>query len=194
MCNFSLCDKKCPYKKCSVNPSQNHTYIHSKRNSGPLELYSQIPTNDILLIFEAPGIDEWSKGEPICSKRIGSAGHKFNAELRAQGKIKSNYDIVEAVRCFPGTSTKTTHQKNDAELESAATYCEKYLRDIILSKNYKKIVCFGKIAKKSVQSIMGRLQRKKHPYYTRQFQSLGIVNLVHPMKNKNLSQDINMYL
>ena len=119
MCNFSLCDKKCPYKKCSVNPSQNHTYIHSKRNSGPLELYSQIPTNDILLIFEAPGIDEWSKGEPICSKRRGSAGHKFNAELRAQGKIKSNYDIVEAVRqgVYDAVLAANANGSNDVSLK-----------------------------------------------------------------------------
>jgi uracil-DNA glycosylase family 4 len=194
MCDFFLCDKKCPYKKCSVSPSKNHTYIHSKRNLGPLKLYSQAPTNDILLVFEAPGIDEWRKGEPICSKRRGSAGYKFNTELKSQGKIKGNYDIAEAVRCFPGTSTKTTNQKNDIELGRAATFCEKYLSDIILRKNYKKIVCFGESAEKSVESIMARLQCQKHPYYTQLFQSSRVVNLVHPMKNKNLSRDISMYL
>lgn len=194
MCQFVFCNRRCPYKKCSSTPSKNHLYIHSKRNNGPVDLYSLQPTNDILVVFEAPGIDEWRKGEPICSQRRGSAAYKFNTELSKQGKQKSNYDIAEAVRCFPGTSTTSSNQKKQQELDEAAKHCKKYLKAIILNKNYKKIVCFGEVAKKSVTSIMHSLIKKHHHHYNRVYLKSKVIGLIHPMKNPNLSQDISTHL
>jgi len=194
MCKFISCDKRYPYKKCSSIPSKNHSYIYSKRNNGPLDLYSLQHNNDILVVFEAPGIDEWSKGEPVCSNRRGSAGYKFNTELNNQGKQKSSYDIAEAVRCFPGTSTKTINKKDQAELKKATKYCQKYLKDIILRKNYEKIVCFGELAETMVSSIIKSLHRQKNPYYSLSYLKENVKKLVHPMKNKKLSDDIEKNL
>lgn len=194
MCHFASCNKKCPYKKCSTAPSKNHIYIHAKRNNGPLGLYSLRSTNDILLVFESPGIDEWSKGEPVCSKRTNSAGYKLNSELSKQKKHKGNYDIAEAVRCFPGTSTKNINQKDQNELDKAAKYCRKYLKDIILCKNYRKIVCFGKVAKDNVKCIMLSLIKQKHCHYNRSYLNSSVINLTHPMKSTTLSNDIKTHL
>ena len=194
MCPFASCNKKCPYKKCSTDPSKNHTDIRSRRNNGPLGLYSLRSANDVLLVFEAPGIDEWSKSEPICSNRRGSAGYKFNTELNNQGKQKTNYDIAEAVRCFPGTSTNSGNQKDQKELEKAAKYCRKYLKDIIQSKNYKKIVCFGQVAEHNVLQIMLSLIKQKHSHYNRSYLNTSVVNLKHPMKSTTLPRDIKTHL
>jgi uracil-DNA glycosylase family 4 len=146
------------------------------------------------VVFEAPGIDEWSKGEPVCSNRRGSAGYIFNTELNNQGKQKSSYDIAEAVRCFPGTSTKTINKKDQAELKKAAKYCQKYLKDIILVKNYEKIVCFGELAGTMVSSIIKSLHRQKNPYYSLSYLKENVKKLVHPMKNKKRSDDIEKNL
>ena len=194
MCKYSMCNNNCPYKKCSKQPSKNLQYIYSKKNNGPMELFSMNTANDILLVFEAPGIDEWCKGEPICSKRRGSAGYKFNSELNKIGKQKQNYDIVEAVRCFPGKSTVGANQKIQTELEKAAKYCNKFLKQVILSKNYIKIICFGKIAKKSICSTIRRLGKNGNKHYTSVYAKTCVFYLTHPMGSSTLEADIKKHL
>ena len=62
-------------------------------------------------------------------------------------KTLNNYDITEAVCCFPGTSGKSKMGKKNADEERlAACFCITNLIDDILGKQYKKIICFGLIA------------------------------------------------
>ena len=190
MCKYAECSNKCPYNKCSINPSKNHAYILNKKNNGPLNLFSKNDSNMILLVFEAPGIDEWRKEEPISSKRKGSAAVKFNKELKNKNKNKEDYDIAEAVRCFPGTSTKTTNQKDLEELKTASKYCQKYLEQILKEKDYTKIVCFGKIAKRNVYSSVKRLVKSGESNYTEEYLKKSVICLTHPMYSKTLSNDI----
>lgn len=192
MCKYAECSNKCPYNKCSINPSKNHAYILNKKNNGPLNLFSKNTSNRILLVFEAPGIDEWRKEEPISSKREGSAAVKFNNELK--NKNKEDYDIAEAVRCFPGTSTKTDNQKDSKELKKAAECCQKYLERALKAKSYTKIVCFGEVAKDSVSSVVKTFIKQNSQHYTIGYFKKSVICLTHPMHSKTLSNDIGSNL
>lgn len=189
MCEYFDCSNQCPYKKCSANPSKNLNQILKKKNKGPLNLYSKEASNTTLLVFEAPGIDEWAKGEPICSNRKGSAAHKFNTEMAKQGKNKDQCDIVEAIRCFPGTSTKTknNYKKDYNEEKIAREFCQIYLENVLTRKKYTQIVCFGKFAKDSVYGAIKKLVEQGNHYYAN---FNNVVSLPHPMYSKALPNDI----
>lgn len=190
MCKYIECSDACPYKKCSNAPAKNLGYILKKKNNGPLDLFSRCNTNSTLLVFEAPGIDEWKNEEPVSSQRKGGAAVKFNNELKNKNKNKEDYDIAEAVRCFPGTSTKTDNQKDSKELKKAAKYCQKYLELVLEAKNYVKIVCFGKVAKDSISSVVETFIKQKNQYYTKEYFEKSVICLTHPMCSKTLSEDI----
>lgn len=194
MCKYVGCSNKCPYNKCSNKPSKNHKYILKKKNNGPLDLFSKCKNNLTLLVFEAPGIDEWKNGEPVSSHRKGSAAYKFNEELQKQGKNRQNYDIVETVRCFPGTSTKTDNQKDPKELKNAAKCCQKYLERALKAKSYTKIVCFGEVAKDSVSSVVKTFIKQNNQHYTIEYLKESVICLTHPMHSKTLSKDIGSNL
>ena len=184
---------------CPFNPQNNMANLHSKnlayiwnaKNNGPLMLENN--NSDILLVFEAPGIDEWHKRQPIISKRKFSAGRKFDDALKKAGKYRTNYDITEAVLCFPGKSTTGTNAKIQEEVEIAATYCQQYLQQDISNKNYRKIICFGKTAYNSVLKIYPTICAI-NPYYSSSPYQNRIIHLTHPICNKNLQQDIMTHL
>lgn len=175
----------CPFNKyntCALK-SKNIKYIWSKKNKGPLVLENN--RSQILLVFEAPGIDEWSKRQPIISNRVYSAGRKFNEALKRAGKARTNYDITEAVLCFPGKSSTGKNQKIQTEVKSAAKYCITFLINDIVTHNYGKIICFGNVAYESVCTACRIIQSKHLQYATPQ-----IIRLQHPMYSKTLQQDI----
>lgn len=177
---YSNCNSNCPYNFSSLNNanlSNNKNYIFNKKNSGPLSMIDN--KKQILIIFEAPGIDEWSKNEPLSSKRLGSAAKKFKDALATAGKNINNYDIAEAVYCFPGKSGKGQGQKIQTELDLAATFCETHLASEILSKNYTKIVCFCKVAYDSVTRIIQKLVL--HPHYNATYLATNVIYHPHPM-------------
>lgn len=150
--NFNNCGS-CPYNPNNSNSAQI-VQAYKNKNKSPLSLVNN--NSDILLIFEAPGITEWSKNTPLCSKRSSSSAMIFNKALAASniGKTLSNYDITEAVCCFPGTSGKSKIGKKNADEERlAACFCVTNLKNDILGKRYKKIVCFGLIAYNSALLI-----------------------------------------
>lgn len=101
--NYNLCGK-CIFNRKSIKQSANINYITNKNNNGPLSLEDN--GSNILLVFEAPGIDEWSNNKPLCSKRRGSAAVKFANALALCGKALTDYDIAEALYCFPGKSSR----------------------------------------------------------------------------------------
>ena len=187
--NCSLCPFN-PQNNVANLHSKNMSYIWKTKNNGPLMLENN--NSDILLVFEAPGIDEWSKRQPIISKRGFSAARKFDDALKTAGKARVNYDITEAVLCFPGKSTAGVNQKIQEEVETAATYCQQYLQQDILNNNYRKIICFGEIAYSSVLKIYPSICADK-PYYSSLYPN-RILHLTHPICNKNLQQDIITYL
>ena len=186
--NYNLCGK-CIFNRNSLKQSVNINYIINKKHNGPLSLEDN--GSNILLVFEAPGIDEWSKSKPVCSKRMGSAAVKISNALASCGKKLTDYDIAEALYCFPGKSSKGTGQKIQKEVMLGSKFCQKYLEQEILSKNYKKIVCFGKIAQESVSRIFNNFFKLKiyRSFYNRTYFKYNVINTYHPMHQnfKNLT-------
>lgn len=183
---------------CPFNPQSNVVNLHSKnlsyiwkaKNHGPLMLEDN--NSDILLVFEAPGIDEWSNHRPLSSNRPGSAAVAFGRALEATKKKRIDYDITEAVACCPGTSTGKTNKKIPSEVILASSFCKQYLMLDILRKNYVRIVCFGSIAYSSVLSVYHDI-KWYHAHYNFRYLS-NIVHLTHPSCSKTLIQDIATYL
>ena len=169
--NIKMCGC-CPYNnqaKYNVTLSKNIQYIWNKKNKGPLCIEDN--NSDILLVFEAPGIDEWSKNKPIISNQRGSAARKLKVAMLVAGKKREAYDITEAVRCFPGTSKGERNRKILKEIDAAANFCIGYLELDILSKEYRKIICFGSVAYNSVMKIYSKLKNTHSQFNTSYAQS-----------------------
>ena len=148
-------------------------------------------------MFESPGYYEWINNSPVFYQPTAktSAGYIFRQALIATNKKRIDYDITEAVQCFPGcsaTGNATSNIKIQGETEIASIFCLKYLYQDIIAKNYKKIVCFGNIAYNSKSHIIRMLTN--HPHYNNSFLINNVFRLVHPSVSKTLINDISMYL
>ncbi len=178
----------CPFNKNGKkNKSKNHNYIYKQTHISPLSLMpSSTKKATILLVFEAPGIDEWKKCKPICSKRKNSAAAKFNSAMHLANKSINNYDVTEAICCFPGTSTvtKSKARKIQSEIDIASIYCLKNLFEDVKRGQYNKIVCFGNVAFRSVSVILKVLSSYNSANLPM------VVHLKHPSISNTLLQDI----
>lgn len=105
-----------------------------------------------LIIFQAPGIKELHAGKAIQSsrKRGGSAGSRIEASWNRGGKSRRDFDIVEAVRCYPGERKNGRDKK---PRKKARDCCSKILEREINNGNYSKIIAFGVIAQQTLQGI-----------------------------------------
>ena len=157
--NYSLCDSNCPY---NINNCNSFTSVRRRDQNNPLELEDN--DSKTLLVFEAPGYYEWINQSPIYdSRQLGmenSAGSKIADAFEQCNKNRMDYDIAEAVSCFPGTKSNLIQD----EVCQAAKFCEKYLMSYIYTKKYSKIVCWGYIAHNSVVNIVNILQERDHTY------------------------------
>ena len=75
----------------------------------------------VLLIFQAPGVDEWKTGRPISSEAAGSTGKRL------------------------ATSSARSRDKQPAA--EARVRCYQWLLEDIRAAQYKRIVVFGTVAK-----------------------------------------------
>lgn len=86
------------------------------------------------------------KGHPIYDSRsentYDNAGSRMAEAFESCGKQRTDFDIAEAVCCFPGKQKDLNHH----EVVCASTYCRKYLYEYVSEKQYSKIVCWGNIA------------------------------------------------
>ena len=146
---------ECPYYK-------NSEYF-------PIDLESH--NSKVLLVFQAPGIDEWEGNNkelgrvPVSSIKTHSAGKRIMNSLIRIGKSRSDFDYVETVRCYPG---KGKIGRDKKPRKKAISLCSAHLKNDISKHNYSTIICFGKIAQKAVKNIIGddsnvRIINRKHP-------------------------------
>lgn len=56
----------------------------------------------VLLIFQAPSVDEWVEGKPVVSTLPSSAGLRLEAAFQQVGKTGQNFNITNTVQCFLG--------------------------------------------------------------------------------------------
>ena len=142
------------YSNCSGCPYCNQTHLkgtsyYSNANS-PLSI--DMGNNaDTLLIFQAPGADEWAGGTntssgnriPIDSKNTRSTAERMRKSMNRKGVNRSDYDITEAVQCFPGRGISGRDKKPNAKSQK---YCLAHLVNDLSQKKYRKIIAFGQVA------------------------------------------------
>lgn len=124
------------------------------------------PNASILLVFQSPGRDEWENKTPISSENRQSTAARIRNALTRVGKSREEFDITNAVQCFSGISN-TGRDKKPSKI--ARKYCMELLRLDISSKPYDKVIVFGQVAQKSVETIMALMNTQitteylKHP-------------------------------
>jgi uracil-DNA glycosylase family 4 len=117
-----------------------------------------------LLIFQAPGSEEWRKGRPLISRE---SPHSAAARLRNAwtrlGLRREDFDITNAVQCFPGTG----NPRDKPPLKAAISACSQWLQRTIELGAYTKIVAFGRVAEAALGrcNLLGApsTHRLRHP-------------------------------
>jgi len=120
----------------------------SGRLNNPLS--EELNNSLTLLIFQAPGIEEWNQGVPIISSSPYSAAARIRNSLNRMGKSRGDFDITNSVQCYPGVNGQG---RDKAPKETVRRKCQSWLDINITIKEYNKIIVFGSIAKKSVLSL-----------------------------------------
>lgn len=138
----------CPYENAQHLP----VTVRATR-AAPLTMEDNDGT--ILLIFQAPGINEWSNGRPVSSTTTNSAGMKLAAAFAFCKKTRASYNITNAVQCFPGKKESTVGKRprDKAPLIAARRHCGHWLRKDITAHNYERIVVFGSPAREAVIAL-----------------------------------------
>lgn len=125
----------CPYAQ---NPAINLKYENNKSNH--------------LLVFQSPGYDEWmGKNLTTSGKRIpidSISPHSCAARMRnsfSRKKVsRKDYDIAEAVCCFPGKLSSNGRDKKPTV--KSINQCAVNMSQLLSKNKYLKITCFGSIA------------------------------------------------
>ncbi len=150
-----MANKVTSFKKCNNCPYNKGGQLM------PIGLESYVG-NIKLLVFQAPGEDEWNGNTlnnqrvPIGSTRPHSAGSRMRSSFKRKNVNRTNFDITEAVQCYPGKKSGGTRDCHPSA--SSQKHCIQYLEKTIIEGKYKEIVCFGKIAYKMVDEIMTKNQ------------------------------------
>jgi len=135
----------CPYFQ------QRHLQaeLMTSRNSPPVELEPH--GSPILLVFQAPGSMEWDAGKPIqpTKRRGGTAGVRIHNSWKRVGKARDDFDIINAVQCFPGNYGG----RDLTPMTDAKTCCARRLNVILEQGHYRKIIAFGDVAFEMINSL-----------------------------------------
>lgn len=150
--NFSQC-LGCPYcNQAHLNGTQYYT-----SNNVPLDIEQN--NSKTLLVFEAPGEDEWINKVPISSQKIHSCSYRMKQSFTRKVVNRFDYDITEIVQCYPG---KNLNKRDKKPVKQAINCCSKYLLNDILNNNYTTIVCFGVIASNTVNKIINDYNKNNY--------------------------------
>jgi len=130
---------------------QNHLPRNQRTNrvNPPVELEAN--NSNTLLVFQAPGVEEWKVGRPIqpTIKVGGTAGRRIELSWKRSNKRRQDFDIINSVQCFPGTEETRDAPPNTI----AICLCSKRLESILSQIEYENIVVFGDIAEQAIRSI-----------------------------------------
>ncbi|AKH20298.1 uracil-DNA glycosylase [Sedimenticola thiotaurini] len=123
-------------------------------------------TADLMIIGEAPGVDEDRKGEPF----VGRAGQLLNAMLKAIGLGREQVYIANILKCRPPGN-------RDPRAEEALK-CAPYLQRQVELVNPKVILAVGAVAARNLlqrDDAVGRLRTGQHHY-----RDIPLVVTYHP--------------
>ncbi|MFA5433289.1 MAG: hypothetical protein WC319_10560 [Candidatus Paceibacterota bacterium] len=163
--NYSNC-VNCPY-----NPnSSNYALTTPSLNGVPCNI-DQGSNAQILLVFQAPGIDEWVGNTisgnqlPIDSVNPHSAAARMRNSftrrtLAGNPTNRAMYDITESVQCFPD---KYKSGRDKKPLSAARNCCNIHLQNDLSAKQYQSIICFGQVAFNLTQQAIRNIGSWKGP-------------------------------
>ncbi len=123
---------------------------------------------DLLIIGEAPGVDEDRQGEPF----VGKAGKLLNAMLKAIGFERDQVYIANILKCRPPGN-------RDPHVEEAA-HCEPFLMRQIELIAPKAILAVGRVSAQNLlksADAVGRLRGRVHRFGTG---NIPLVVTYHP--------------
>ena len=152
---------------CDGCQYQYGDHLPHEDRAGPLEMEDN--GSPILLVFQAPGEQEWVNRRPISSTKPRSAGNRLKNIFALLGKARESYNITNAVQCFPGKKPTVNGNKPRDRVPSASARrsCVQWLRNDLEAREYTKVIVFGAIARKAVESIVGkadgRFEYLRHP-------------------------------
>lgn len=108
-----------------------------------------------LLVFQSPGVDEWTNGKPISSSNPRSAAMKIKSALEIIELNRESFDIANVVQCFPGKkeSKETAAPRDKRPVSAAVSACSKWLDHDIRTGQYERIVVFGCPAKRALHQL-----------------------------------------
>jgi uracil-DNA glycosylase family 4 len=98
-----------------------------------------------LLIFQAPGINEWANGRPIISTAPTSAGSRLERAFRKLGKTRQDFNITNTVQCFPGKKIvrNGVSPRDKPPSALARHHCANWLLQDIGAQEFSRVVVFG---------------------------------------------------
>lgn len=145
--------------KCSQCPYLNNNHLQGTNfftlSSGPLsiDLGNRSKT---LLVFQAPGVTEWSTRKPLqaSGNSTSSAGVRIHNSWARTGKARSDFDITNSVQCFPD---KYGNGRDKRPRKHAINKCLEWLKEDIKTGRYTKIITFGRIAQDQVNQAISHL-------------------------------------
>lgn len=143
---------------CPLCPYYNQAHLANEqktmRSNPPVPLEDN--NSNTLLIFQAPGIEEWISGVPIqpTRKKGGTAGARVALSWKRQKESRTQFDIINVVQCYPG-NRGNDGDRDDRPHTLATCACSKRLQEILAVKNYSKIIVFGEIAGEIAQHLTG---------------------------------------
>jgi len=175
--DFSNCGE-CPFNPYNKTVAKRaHTFSCTVLNALPLE--KEAHNSKTLLVFEDPGIIEWEHRIPIFDARkpdaagksySNSAGSLIAHAFEVCKMNRTDYDITEAVQCFPDIKAN----KIQSEIDRASIFCLHNLFSDIYGRGYSKIICFGDVAERSVLQVVEIIKSIDSRY------SIFPTKLVHP--------------
>ena len=138
---------------CCSCPYFNQKHLDQKertcRGDPPVE--AEVNGSDVLIVALAPGVEEWRRGSALmpCKRQGGTAGSRVQQSWKRTCKVRKDFDIIEAVQCYPGREGGARDKK---PVEEAVTACTERLRATLKQGKYRKAIALGKVAFESLKA------------------------------------------
>lgn len=134
----------CPY----FNQKHLKKAARTLRADPPVELEAH--NSRVLIVAQAPGIEEWETGLPLqpIVKQGGTAGSRVAQSWKRVNKVRSDFDLVNAVQCYPGAL-----KRDDEPHRIAVCLCMNRLGVILERDQYDRVICFGSVALDTVTHL-----------------------------------------
>ncbi|RUV45345.1 hypothetical protein EOD29_00335 [Mesorhizobium sp. M1A.T.Ca.IN.004.03.1.1] len=125
----------------------------------PRPVLSEPTKAPIMLVGQAPGIEEYNRGRPFS----GQAGTAIKDLFADCGLPLKNFDAAvyqtSAVKCFPGRKMDRGRPADRKPDEKMLSNCRPFLADQIRTLDPRLIVCLGSVAVAELDKLRGLRKR-----------------------------------